>query len=89
MPENPIPDKFIVTVVSGDFETDLEIPSQTAFGQIKEKLLMILKTLDEKNFRTGRTFSLLYKGRILADGETLASVGAFDGARLTVEEERR
>jgi FKBP-type peptidyl-prolyl cis-trans isomerase 2 len=85
MPENPIPDKFIVTVVSGDFEADLEIPSQAAFGEIKSKLLEILEMLDEKKFRAGRECSLRYRGRTLADSETPASVGAFDGARLTVE----
>jgi hypothetical protein len=83
MPENPIPDKFIVTVVSGDFEADLEIPSQIAFGKIKGKLVEILEMLDEKKFPAGREFSLRYKGRILADDETLASAGAFDGSRLT------
>jgi hypothetical protein len=86
MPENPMPDKFIVTVVSGDFEADLEIPSRTASGEIKDKLLEILKMLDEKKFRDWQTCSLRCMGRILADSETLASAGAFDGARLTAEE---
>jgi hypothetical protein len=86
MPENPMPDKFIVTVVSGDFEVDLEIPSRTEFGEIKDKLLEILKVLNEKKFRDWQTCSLTYMGRVLADSETLASAGAFDGARLAAIE---
>ena len=82
MPENPIPDKFIVTVVSGEFEADLEIPSQVVFGKIKDKLLEVLKMLDEKKFRPGQVCSLRYRGRVLLDSETPASVGAFDGSRL-------
>jgi hypothetical protein len=85
MPENPIPDKFIVTVVAEDFEADLEIPSQVAFEKIKDKLLKILKMLDGKKFQDWQTCSLCYRGRILADNETLAGVGAFDGTCLTVE----
>jgi hypothetical protein len=83
MPDNPMPDRFIVTVVSGDFEADLEIPSRLTFGEMKEKLLEILKMLGGKEFRDWRECSLRCKGRILADGETLASAGAFDGAQLS------
>ncbi|MDR1376340.1 MAG: EsaB/YukD family protein [Synergistaceae bacterium] len=82
MPENSMPDSFIVTVVSGNFEVDLEIPSRLAFAEMKDKLLEILKTLDEKEFQDWRACSLRHRGHLLADGETLASVGAFDGARL-------
>jgi hypothetical protein len=57
-------------------------------GKIKDKLLMILRTLDGKGFRTGGACFLRWKGRVLDDSETLADAGAFDGARLTVEEER-
>jgi hypothetical protein len=80
-----MPDRFIVTVASGDFEADLEIPSRLAFAEMKEKLLEILKILGGKEFRDWRACSLRYRGRLLADEETLASAGAFDGARLITE----
>ena len=85
MPENAMPDSFIVTVVSGGFETDLEIPSRLTFSEMKEKLLEILKILGGREFQDWRACSLLHRGRALADGETLAGVGAFDGARLPAE----
>jgi hypothetical protein len=89
MPENSMPDSFIVTVASGRFEADLEIPSRLAFADIKDKLLEILKILDEHEFRDWSAFSLRHRGRILADGESLADIGAFDGARVAVEMKRQ
>jgi hypothetical protein len=85
MPENHMPDRFIVTVASGNFEADLEIPSRLTFSEMKEKLLEILKILGGEEFQDWRACSLLHGGRMLAGCETLASVGAFDGARLTAE----
>jgi uncharacterized ubiquitin-like protein YukD len=84
-----MPDSFIVTVASGKFEVDLEIPSRLAFANIKDKLLEILKILDEHEFQEWGVFSLRHKGRILADDETLADIGAFDGARLAAEQKRQ
>ena len=89
MPGNPMLDSFIVTVASGRFEVDLEIPSRLAFADMKDKLLEILKILDRHAFREWCEFSLRYRGRILADGETLADIGAFDGARLSAEQKRQ
>jgi hypothetical protein len=80
-----MPDSFIVTVVSGDFEADLEIPSRMTFSGMKEKLLEILKILGGKEFQDWRACSLLHRGRMLTGGETLASAGAFDGSRLMAE----
>ena len=87
MPENPMPDSFIVTVVSemGNFEADIEIPSRLTFGEMKGKLLEILKTLNEDKFRGWRGCSLRYKGRFIAEDKTLAAVGAFDGSKLIIE----
>ncbi|MDR1132514.1 MAG: EsaB/YukD family protein, partial [Synergistaceae bacterium] len=70
------------------FEADLEIPSRLAFADMKDKLLEILKILDGHEFREWSACSLRHRGRILADGETLADVGAFDGARLAAERKR-
>jgi hypothetical protein len=89
MPENSMPDSFIVTVASGKVEADLEIPSRLAFADIEDKLLEILKILDGQEFREWGAFSLRHRGRILAADETLAEVGAFDGARLVAERKRQ
>jgi hypothetical protein len=65
---------------------DLEIPSELPFAEFKEQLLGILKFLGESEVRSGRDDRLLYKNRALAENETLARVGAFDGSRLVVAE---
>jgi hypothetical protein len=79
-----MPETFIVTVTnaSGIFEVDLEIPSELPFAEFKEKLFGILKILGENELRSGEDYGLLYKNRVLAEDETLACAGAFDGSRL-------
>ena len=81
-----IPDVFIVTVASevGDFEADLEIPSGLPLAEMEEKLVGILKILDEEKFKDWRGCRLRYRGRVLQEAETLADAGAFDGSRLVV-----
>jgi hypothetical protein len=81
-----MPETFIVTIASvlGDFEIDLEIPSGLSFAEFKEKLLRILQILNEHEFQNWQDYCLLYKNRVLAETETLACVGAFDGSRLVV-----
>jgi hypothetical protein len=75
---------FIVTVAnaSGKFEVDLEIPSELPFADFREKLFDILKIMGESELRSGRDYCLFYKNRAIAEDETLAGVGAFDGSRL-------
>ena len=82
-----MPETFIVTIndSEGYFETDLEIPSQLTFSDFKTKLLEILKIMDSRAFAGFRDYKLLYKNRALFAGDTLASIGAFDGSRLVVQ----
>jgi uncharacterized ubiquitin-like protein YukD len=82
-----MPDAFIVTVndASGRFETDLEIPSRLPFSAFKAKLLEILKIMDNRIFYNWNDYRLSYKSRAIGGSDTLASLGAFDGSRLTVE----
>ena len=81
---NEMPESFIVTVInaSGSFEADLEIPSRLPFAEMKGKLLEILKILDKQEFYDWQDCALQYKNRVLAEDETIADVGAFDGSRL-------
>ena len=82
-----MPDAFIVTVAdsSGRFETDLEIPSRLPFAAYKEKLLEILKIMDNHVFYNWNDYRLRFKNRVLSGGETLAGAEAFDGSRLVAE----
>lgn len=84
--EMELPETFIVTLANGlgTFEMDLELPAQLPFGKMKDKLLDILKFLDAGKFGGWQGCHVQYGNRLLADGENLADVGAFDGSRLTV-----
>jgi hypothetical protein len=86
-----MPDTSIVTIanVSGSFEVDLEIPVNLPFADFKEQLLGILKILDAHGYQGEEDCCLLFKNNLLAEKETLASVGAFDGSRLVVTEKAR
>jgi hypothetical protein len=79
-----MPDSFIVNITNarGSFEADMEIPSFMTFSELKDKLLEILKILDEDEFRSWQDFRLYYRNRAIGDDESLARAGAFDGSRL-------
>ena len=85
-----MPDAFIVTIIDlkGHFETDLEIPSQLPFASFKAKLLEILKIMDGQIFGGWKDYRLYFNNGIFSNGDTLASVGAFDGSKLIVEQVR-
>ena len=68
-----------------NFEVDLEIPSQLPFAEMKGKLLEILKILDRR-FNSWQACALQFENHVLAEGETMADAGAFDGSRLVVLE---
>lgn len=82
-----MPEYFIVTVADADgrFETDLEIPSRLPFRLFKGKLLEILKMMGGRSFQSWSDYRLRFKNYTLKDDDTLASVGAFDGSRLSAE----
>jgi hypothetical protein len=77
---------YIVTVVdeTGTFEADLEIPSRIPSGKWKDKILAILKVLDGNRFQEWGGCAMIFEGRPLADNETLAQAGIFEGSRLLV-----
>ncbi|MDR2355901.1 MAG: EsaB/YukD family protein [Clostridiales Family XIII bacterium] len=79
-----MPEYFIVTISDGRFEIDLEIPSRLPFTAFKEKLLEILKNAGGHEFLNYRDYRLVFGNHSLRGGDTLASVGAFDGSLLSV-----
>ena len=81
-----MPEGFIVTITKtpGNFETDLEIPSQLTFAEMKGKLLEILKILDRREFHGWQDYALLHKNNVMSGIETLADIGAFDCSRFIV-----
>jgi hypothetical protein len=83
-----MPENFIVTITNaqGTFETDLQIPARLRVSDFSGKLLEILKILDEREFRRWRRLKISVGGRTLRESETFASVGVFDGSRITVTE---
>jgi len=79
-----MPERFIITVACGAFETDLEIPARLPFGEWRQKLLEIIKLADARQFMSWQGLALSFNGRALLESDSLASVGAFDGSTLTV-----
>ena len=88
MEDKEIPEAFIVTVTTErwDFEAEVALPSTLTVGELREKLIGILKILDGERFRDWRGCRLRYGHHPLQDGETLTSAGAFEGSRLVVAE---
>ena len=83
-----IPDTFIVTLVNttGDFDMDVELPAELSVGEMCDKLINVLKSIDGEKFSGWKCCRLRYKNRFLSDTETLSMAGAFDGSRIVVEE---
>lgn len=81
-----MPDSCIVTLASsgGQFEVDLDVPSETLFAELKDSLLLILKALGSPEFDDWRDMAVMYDGFEFADNDTLMKVGAFDGSVLIV-----
>ena len=84
-----MPERFIVTIVCGSFETDLEIPARLPFGEWRQKLLEILKLTDARQFIGWQGLALSFNGRALLESDSLAQVGAFDGSVLNASREGR
>ncbi|MBQ6775159.1 MAG: hypothetical protein IJP53_01750 [Synergistaceae bacterium] len=83
------PELFLVTLISGDgsLEVDMELPSQLQIGELRGRILDILKTLYEDQFDGWQSCQFEYNNRVLRDDETLLKIGAFDGSKLYVIEE--
>ena len=65
-------------------ELDLEMPAFVPIGRLRGELLEALHTLRPQQWLSVSAIELLDGERVLADGETLASLGLWDGRILTV-----
>ena len=65
-------------------ELDLEMPAFVPIGRLCGELLEALHTLRPQQWLSVSAIELLDGERVLADGETLASLGLWDGSILTV-----
>ena len=81
-------DSVIVTVRAKDapFSVDLDIPAQEPLGELKTKLLEILRMLNERIFAGWPDINLVdARGdRLLMPEQTLEEAGIWDGAVLYV-----
>ena len=65
-------------------ELDLEMPAFVPICRLRGELLEALHTLRPQQWLSVSAIELLDGERVLADGETLASLGLWDGSILTV-----
>lgn len=80
------PEVCIVTVeCAGETDwLDMQIPAELPVSILKTKILDIMKAVYEGKYDKCAECRLMYEKRALSDEETLLSVGAFDGSRITV-----
>lgn len=65
-------------------ELDLEMPAFVPIGRLRGELLETLHTLRPQQWLSVSAIELLDGDRVLADSETLSSLGLWDGSILTV-----
>ena len=82
------PEMFILTLIFGteNYETDMELPAELPVGELRRKLLEVLKNLYEGEFAGWKSCVLEHDYHILDDKDTLMSAGVYDGSRLYVIE---
>ena len=81
------PENIIVTVRMRipNLEADVRLPADGAFENWLPELIWILNQYRKTNFDP-RTLTVSYNGRKLQANDTLASLGAWDGSVLWLEE---
>ena len=82
------PENVIVTIRSRslNLEEDVRLPADSVFENWLPELIWILNQYRKTNFDP-RTLTVSYNGRKLQANDTLASLGAWDGSVLLLEEE--
>lgn len=80
-------DTAIVTVKSrnGQFERDVELPSDLPVSTLSAKLLETLRNLDYHTFAPISALSLSCDGKMLEYGKTLNELGIWDGSIIIVQ----
>lgn len=87
--DSDIPEAVIVTVSdeSGSFVSDFALPSLLSIGEMRVKLMEILKMLDSEIFYGWSGCRLRCGNRVMPDVDTLIDAGVFDGGRIVVMKE--
>lgn len=80
-------DSVIVTIVSNrmGFAVDMRCPSHKAIELLSQEILLLLTDEFGEDIRQLSPIRLLYNNRIIPAGQTLASIGAWDGSYLYIE----
>ena len=81
-----VPEKFLVTVRCGGegIEVDMELPSGLPVGELKTKVLNVLKSLYPGQFESWGECHLARGAQLLRDEEPLIQAGLIDGGYLDV-----
>ena len=85
--EQNYPENVIVTVRLKwrNLEADVRLPTDSAFENWLPELTWVLNQY-RKTYLDPRTLTVSYNGRKLQSNDTLASLGAWDGSVLWLEE---
>lgn len=80
-------DNVIVTIVSKrmGFAVDVRCPSHKAIELLSQEILLLLVDEFGQDIKQLSPIRLLYNNRIIPTGQTLASIGAWDGSYLYIE----
>jgi len=81
------PENVIVTVrlKSRDLEADVRLPADSVFENWLPELTWVLNEF-RRTYLDSRSLAVSYNGRELQSNDTLASLGAWDGSVLWLEE---
>lgn len=85
--EKNYPENVIVTVRSRslNLEEDMRLPADSVFENWLPELAWVLNQY-RRTYLDPHTLTVSYKGRKLQSNDTLASLGAWDGSVLWLEE---
>lgn len=78
-------DHVLVTVKSGAFHNDMELPVRISVKELSEKLLEIFKGLSPEIFGEKETIDLYFEGIRLNPSKTLEDSYVWDGCILEIK----
>lgn len=67
---------------SSNFASDAELPADMEISRLSVGLLRLLRQYEGSRYGHCTTLTLYHEGRELQNGETLASLGLWDGSEL-------
>lgn len=84
--KNQIPEKVIVCLTDEEkkFSCDAELPTSMRVKDLRLGLFRLLSECEPNYYARCKGLRLSLNGEPLPDNQTLASVGAWDGTRLSI-----